>query len=64
MHGPSRQTRVRCGAADLYGFFINPALTYLHSELSQTRKEIEDAPSNPKYLLTDACVGYRFCEAH
>jgi DNA-binding response OmpR family regulator len=32
--------------------------------MSQIRKRIEDDPSNPKYLLTDAYVGYRFCEAH
>jgi two-component system KDP operon response regulator KdpE len=27
------------------------------------RKKIEDDPSNPRYLLTDAYVGYRFAEA-
>jgi two-component system, OmpR family, KDP operon response regulator KdpE len=39
-------------------------LEYLRTFMSQIRKKIEDDPSNPKYLLTDAYVGYRFCEAH
>jgi len=26
------------------------------------RKKIEDDPKHPEYLLTDAYVGYRFCE--
>jgi hypothetical protein len=36
----------------------------LRTFMSQIRKKIEDDPSNPKYLLTDAYLGYRFCEAH
>jgi two-component system KDP operon response regulator KdpE len=39
-------------------------LEYLRTFMSQIRKKIEDDPANPKYLLTDAYVGYRFCEAH
>jgi two-component system KDP operon response regulator KdpE len=38
-------------------------LEYLRTFMSQIRKKIEDDPSNPKYLLTDAYVGYRFCGA-
>jgi two-component system, OmpR family, KDP operon response regulator KdpE len=38
-------------------------LEYLRTFMSQIRKKIEDDPSNPKYLLTDAYVGYRFCRA-
>jgi two-component system KDP operon response regulator KdpE len=38
-------------------------LEYLRTFMSQIRKKIEDDPSNPRYLLTDAYVGYRFCEA-
>ena len=37
---------------------------YLRSYVRMLRKKIEDDPANPKYLLTDAYVGYRFCEAH
>jgi two-component system KDP operon response regulator KdpE len=38
-------------------------LEYLRTFMSQIRKKIEDDPANPKYLLTDAYVGYRFCAA-
>ncbi|MEO6924596.1 MAG: response regulator transcription factor, partial [Bryocella sp.] len=33
---------------------------YLRTFVRQLRKKIEDDPSNPKYLLTDPYVGYRF----
>jgi two-component system KDP operon response regulator KdpE len=35
---------------------------YLRTFVRQLRKKIETDPSNPKYLLTDAYVGYRFAE--
>ena len=35
---------------------------YLRTFVRQLRKKIEDDPSNPKYLLTDPYVGYRFAE--
>jgi len=37
-------------------------LEYLRTFVRQLRKKIEDYPRNPKYLLTDAYVGYRFSE--
>jgi len=37
-------------------------LEYLRTFVRQLRKKIEDDPRNPKYLLTDAYVGYRFRE--
>jgi two-component system KDP operon response regulator KdpE len=39
-------------------------LEYLRTFVRQLRKKIEDDPANPQYLLTDAYVGYRFCEQH
>ena len=35
---------------------------YLRTFVRQLRKKIEDDPSSPRYLLTDAYVGYRFAE--
>jgi two-component system KDP operon response regulator KdpE len=35
---------------------------YLRTFVRQLRKKIEDNPSDPKYLLTDAYVGYRFAD--
>ena len=37
-------------------------LEYLRTFVRQLRKKIEDDPGNPRYLLTDAYVGYRFSE--
>jgi two-component system, OmpR family, KDP operon response regulator KdpE len=38
-------------------------LEYLRTFMSQIPKKIEDDPANPKYLLTESYVGYRFCDA-
>ena len=37
-------------------------LEYLRTFMHQLRRKLEDDPSNPQYLLTDAHVGYRFVE--
>jgi len=37
-------------------------LEYLRTFIRQLRKKIEDDPANPKLLLTDAYVGYRFSD--
>jgi two-component system KDP operon response regulator KdpE len=34
---------------------------YLRVFINQLRKKIEKNPSNPKYLVTEPWVGYRFC---
>jgi len=36
---------------------------YLRTFVRQLRKKIEDDPGNPKYLLTDVQIGYRFRES-
>jgi two-component system, OmpR family, KDP operon response regulator KdpE len=37
-------------------------LEYLRTFMRSLRKKIEDDPSNPRYLLTDAYYGYRFSD--
>lgn len=37
-------------------------LEYLRTIVRQLRKKIEDDPANPKYLLTESHIGYRFAE--
>jgi two-component system KDP operon response regulator KdpE len=37
-------------------------LEYLRTFMHQLRRKLEDDPAKPKYLLTDAHVGYRFAE--
>ena len=36
---------------------------YLRTFIRQLRRKIEDDPGNPKYLLTDIQIGYRFRES-
>ncbi len=38
-------------------------LEYLRTFIRQIRMKIEDDPADPKYLLTDSHIGYRFCES-
>lgn len=46
----------------VWGAEYRQEVDYLRTFVRQLRKKIEDDPSNPKYLLTDAYVGYRFSE--
>jgi two-component system KDP operon response regulator KdpE len=39
-------------------------LEYLRTFVRQLRKKLEDDPGSPRYLLTDAYVGYRFSERY
>ncbi len=48
--------------ASVWGADYREEVDYLRTFVRQLRKKIEDEPSNPVYLLTDACVGYRFSE--
>jgi len=38
-------------------------LEYLRTFVRQLRIKIEDDPANPKYLMTEAHIGYRFSES-
>jgi two-component system KDP operon response regulator KdpE len=46
----------------VWGAEYRQEVDYLRTFVRQLRKKIEDDPPNPKYLLTDAYVGYRFAE--
>ena len=46
----------------VWGADYRNEVDYLRTFIRQLRKKIEDDPSNPKYLLTDPYVGYRFAE--
>ena len=46
----------------VWGAEYRHEVDYLRTFVRQLRKKIETDPSNPKYLLTDAYVGYRFAE--
>lgn len=47
----------------VWGAGYRQEVDYLRTFVRQLRKKIEDDPANPKYLLTDAYVGYRFVES-
>jgi two-component system KDP operon response regulator KdpE len=44
----------------VWGAKSNGEVQYLRNFIHQLRRKIEDAPSNPIYVLTDAQVGYHF----
>jgi two-component system, OmpR family, KDP operon response regulator KdpE len=46
----------------IWGPEYGQELEYLRSYIRLLRKKIEAKPSQPKYLLTEPWVGYRFCE--
>lgn len=46
----------------VWGSEYRHEVDYLRTFVRQLRKKIESDPSSPKYLLTDAYVGYRFAE--
>lgn len=46
----------------VWGTEFRHEVDYVRIFVRQLRKKIEDDPSNPRYLLTDAYVGYRFAE--
>ena len=46
----------------VWGAGYGNELEYLRTFMRQLRKKLEDDPANPKYLLTEAHVGYRFAE--
>jgi two-component system KDP operon response regulator KdpE len=48
----------------VWGLEYGDEVEYLRTFVRQLRKKIEDDPANPKYLLTDIQIGYRFRDRH
>ncbi len=46
----------------VWGADYRQEVDYLRTFMRQLRKKLERDPANPRYLLTDSCVGYRFSE--
>ena len=46
----------------VWGVEYRHEMDYIRTFVRQLRRKIEDNPAHPRYLLTDACVGYRFAE--
>jgi len=46
----------------IWGAEYGSQVEYLRTFIRQIRLKIEDDPAHPKYLLTDAHIGYRFSE--
>jgi DNA-binding response OmpR family regulator len=44
----------------VWGVEYGGELEYLRTYVRHLRKKLEDDPAEPKYLLTEACYGYRF----
>jgi len=47
----------------VWGADCRDEVEYLRTFVRQLRKKIEDDPSDPRYLLTDPYVGYRFADS-
>jgi two-component system KDP operon response regulator KdpE len=46
----------------IWGPEYGEELEYLRAYVRTLRKKIEDTPAQPKYILTEPWVGYRFCD--
>lgn len=44
----------------VWGLEGDKKITYLRVYVNSLRKKIEPDPANPKYILTEPCIGYRF----
>jgi two-component system KDP operon response regulator KdpE len=46
----------------IWGPEYGEELEYLRAYVRTLRKKIENDPAQPKYILTEPWVGYRFCD--
>jgi len=49
--------------ASVWGPEYSNQILYLRTFVRQLRKKLEDDPAEPRYLLTDSHIGYRFVDA-
>ena len=61
-HPDSLLRRVQLLSA-IWGAQCREEVEYLRTYVRQLRKKIEEDPANPKYLLTEPWLGYRFCSS-
>jgi DNA-binding response OmpR family regulator len=50
--------------AKVWGYEYRDEIQYLRLYVTYLRKKIEPDPSNPRYILTERSVGYRFVDFH
>jgi two-component system, OmpR family, KDP operon response regulator KdpE len=62
LHAGKPQTHARL-LTSVWGAEYGNEFEYLRTFVRQLRKKLEDDPSNPEYILTDSCIGYRFKDA-
>ena len=48
--------------AKVWGYEYRDETHYLRLYINYLRKKIEEDPANPKYILTERGVGYRFAD--
>jgi two-component system KDP operon response regulator KdpE len=60
VRNPSRLISQQQLLADVWGPSYRKEANYLRVYMAQLRRKLEDDPGNPRHLLTEAGVGYRF----
>lgn len=46
---------------EVWGLTYQDETQYLRVFIAQLRKKLEDNPNNPRHILTESGIGYRFC---
>jgi DNA-binding winged helix-turn-helix (wHTH) protein/tetratricopeptide (TPR) repeat protein len=60
IHHPNQVLSHRTLLKRVWGEEYETELDYVHTYVSRLRRKLEDNPSNPGYILTEAGIGYRF----
>lgn len=46
---------------EIWGVAYQTETQYLRVFVAQLRKKLEENPNNPKHIITESGIGYRFC---